>query len=74
MEDLTLDRNLRRGNRGKKVRLIQEWLSLHGVGVAVAARVDAGVGGRRRASARAARLPTRLCENFSSGGASRSTG
>ena len=33
--DLILDKNYKRGSRGKKVRLIQEWLSLNGFGVVV---------------------------------------
>jgi hypothetical protein len=33
MEDLTFDGLLSRGNRNKKVKLVQEWLSLHGFGV-----------------------------------------
>ncbi len=33
MKDLTLDRTLRQGDNGPKVRLVQEWLSLHGFGV-----------------------------------------
>jgi hypothetical protein len=33
MKDLTLDRTLRRDDRGAKVRLLQEWLSLHEFGV-----------------------------------------
>lgn len=35
MSDLTLDKNYKKGNRGKKVRLIQEWLCLNGLGVCV---------------------------------------
>jgi hypothetical protein len=35
MSDLTLDKIYRRGNRGKKVKLIQEWLSLHGFGLKI---------------------------------------
>ncbi len=30
MSDLKLEKNLKRGNRGKKVKLIQEWLYIHG--------------------------------------------
>lgn len=33
--DLILDMNYKRGSKGKKVRLIQEWLSLNGFGVVV---------------------------------------
>jgi hypothetical protein len=33
MNDLVLDRNYRRGMKGKKVRLIQEWLCLHGYNI-----------------------------------------
>lgn len=35
MSDLTLDKNYKKGDRGKKVRLIQEWLCLNGLGVCV---------------------------------------
>lgn len=35
MSDLTLDKSYKKGNRGKKVRLIQEWLCLNGLGVCV---------------------------------------
>lgn len=35
MSDLTLDKNYKKGTRGKKVRLIQEWLSLNGYGVCI---------------------------------------
>jgi len=34
-EDLILDKNYRRGDKGKKVKLIQEWLCLHNVLVAI---------------------------------------
>jgi len=33
--DLILDKNYKRGSKGKKVKLIQEWLSLNGFGVVV---------------------------------------
>lgn len=33
--DLILDKNYKRGSRGKKVKLIQEWLALNGFGVVV---------------------------------------
>lgn len=33
--DLILDKNYKRGSKGKKVKLIQEWLSLNGFGVIV---------------------------------------
>lgn len=33
--DLFLDKNYKRGSKGKKVKLIQEWLSLNGFGVVV---------------------------------------
>ena len=33
--DLKLDKNYKRGSKGKKVKLIQEWLSLNGFGVVV---------------------------------------
>ncbi len=35
MRDLILDRNHSRGDSGEKVRLIQEWLCLHGFSIAV---------------------------------------
>jgi len=35
MKDLILDKDHKRGSRGKKVRAIQEWLSLHGFSTAV---------------------------------------
>jgi peptidoglycan hydrolase-like protein with peptidoglycan-binding domain len=35
VSDLALDRDYKRGDRGKKVRLIQEWLCLNGLGVCV---------------------------------------
>lgn len=35
MDDLTLDRSYARGGSGPKVRLIQEWLCLHGFNVAI---------------------------------------
>jgi hypothetical protein len=33
MQDLILDKSYRKGNKGKKVRLIQEWLCLHGLNI-----------------------------------------
>lgn len=33
--DLVLDKSFKRGARGKKVRLVDEWLSLNGYGVVV---------------------------------------
>lgn len=35
MGDLILDKNYEMGNKGKKVKLIQEWLCLHGIHIAV---------------------------------------
>lgn len=35
MKDLTLDKSYRKGNTGGKVGLIQEWLCLHGISVAI---------------------------------------
>lgn len=35
MKDLILDRNHKRGDSGEKVRLIQEWLCLHGISIPV---------------------------------------
>lgn len=35
MSDLQLDRQLRRGDQGRQVKLVQEWLSLHGNHVAI---------------------------------------
>lgn len=35
MDELTLSANVKRGGRGKRVRIVQEWLSLHGASVAV---------------------------------------
>ena len=35
MSELTLDQTLKRGNRGKKVKAVQEWLSLQGFGLVV---------------------------------------
>jgi len=35
MSDLVLNGNLKRGKRGKQVRLIQEWLNLHGFGLVI---------------------------------------
>ena len=35
MDDLVLDRDLSKGSRGKKVRLVQEWLCLHAVGLEI---------------------------------------
>ncbi len=35
MKDLTLDKDYGRGSRGNKVRLIQEWLCLHGLAIVV---------------------------------------
>jgi len=35
MSDLALDKKYKKGERGKKVRLIQEWLCLNGLGVCV---------------------------------------
>jgi hypothetical protein len=35
MSDLILDKVYKKGSRGKKVKLIQEWLSLHGLGVKI---------------------------------------
>ena len=31
MNDLILDKDYKKGNKGKKVKLIQEWLSIHGI-------------------------------------------
>lgn len=39
-KEIVFDKEYRRGNRGNKVRLIQEWLSLHDLGVAI----DGGFG------------------------------
>jgi hypothetical protein len=33
MDELSLDKNYKKGDKGKKVKLIQEWLSLHGFGL-----------------------------------------
>ena len=49
MRDLTLDRSLRRDDKGEKVRLVQEWLSLHGFGVVP----DGGFGPATEAAVRA---------------------
>lgn len=35
MGDLDLDKNYKKGSRGKKVKLIQEWLSLQGLGLKI---------------------------------------
>ena len=35
MKDLSLDKNYKKGNKGKKVKLIQEWLCLHGFHIMV---------------------------------------
>ena len=35
MKDLTLDKNYKRGSKGGKVRLIQEWLCLHGFHIVI---------------------------------------
>jgi len=35
MSDLELDRNYQRNDQGPKVKLIQEWLSLHGLNLAL---------------------------------------
>jgi len=35
MEDLKLGKNLKRDNRGKKVKLIQEWLNYHGFHIVI---------------------------------------
>lgn len=35
MNDLILDKNYKKGDRGRKVKLIQEWLSLHGFGLKI---------------------------------------
>jgi hypothetical protein len=40
MDELTLDRDHRRGDRGARVRVVQEWLTLHGIAVAI----DGGFG------------------------------
>lgn len=40
MNELTLDKNVARGGRGARVRVIQEWLTLHGTAVAI----DGGFG------------------------------
>ena len=40
MSELELDRSLRRGDRGQKVKLVQEWLCLRGLGV----RIDSDFG------------------------------
>ena len=38
MDETKLDRNKKRGSRGKRVRIIQEWLSLHGQQVKIDGR------------------------------------
>lgn len=35
MSDLELNKNYKKGDKGKKVRLIQEWLCLHGFNIAI---------------------------------------
>lgn len=35
MNDLVLDKNYKKGSKGKKVRLIQEWLCLQGFGLCI---------------------------------------
>ncbi len=35
MKDLTLDRTLKPGSKGRKVKLVQEWLCLQKLGVAI---------------------------------------
>ena len=35
MQDLVLDKNYKKGSRGKKVKLIQEWLCLQGFGLCI---------------------------------------
>ena len=35
MKDLVLDKNYKRGSKGKKVRSIQEWLCLHGFHICI---------------------------------------
>ncbi len=35
MNDLNLDKDYGRGSNGKKVKLIQEWLCLHGFNIAI---------------------------------------
>ncbi len=35
MKDLVLDRNYKKGDKGKKVKLIQEWLCLHGLNIVI---------------------------------------
>lgn len=35
MDDLTLDKTYSRGDKGKKVKLIQEWLCLHGIEIVI---------------------------------------
>jgi len=35
MKDLVLDKNYKKGSKGKKVKLIQEWLCLHGFHICI---------------------------------------
>lgn len=57
--DLILDKNYKRGNKGKKVRLIQEWLSLNGIGVVV----DGDFGGATDFAMRKFQVKNNLVEN-----------
>ena len=35
MKELILDQDYKKGSKGKKVKLIQEWLSIHGIHLAI---------------------------------------
>ncbi|MGH9259909.1 MAG: peptidoglycan-binding domain-containing protein, partial [Acidimicrobiales bacterium] len=48
MSDLELDRTYRRDDSGRRVKLIQEWLSLHGYHV----KIDGGFGPATEAALR----------------------
>lgn len=57
--DLILDKNYKRGSKGKKIRLIQEWLSLNGIGVVV----DGGFGAATEFAARRFQVKSNLKED-----------
>ena len=57
MKDLTIDPDYKRGAKGANVRLIQEWLSLHGFGVVPDGKFGAATEAAVRAFQRKKRIP-----------------
>jgi len=64
MDDLTLDRSYARGDKGKKVKLIQEWLVLQGNHISI----DGGFGPATETAVKQFQRKKGLAENGSVGG------